>query len=228
MYSDISDLDSRIIKVAAPYTMTSKERMIALINAVRYLEKYNISGSFVECGVWQGGSAMIMAETLSHLQSFRRELILYDTFEGMNEPTSVDRSYDGKAAVDQLSESTSKRENPRAWCYSTLNEVKGNLQKVSYPKERIVYIEGKVEDTLTGHLPDQIALLRLDTDWYESTKAELEYLFPKLVPGGVLIIDDYGHWQGCKKAVDEYFEQENVPILFNRIDYTGRIGVKPF
>jgi O-methyltransferase len=87
-------------------------------------------------------------------------------------------------------------------------------------------VPGRVEETLAFDLPDQIALLRLDTDWYESTKVSLEQLYPRLVPGGVLIIDDYGHWQGCRKAVDDYFYKTDQKILLQRIDYTGRIGIK--
>jgi O-methyltransferase len=87
-------------------------------------------------------------------------------------------------------------------------------------------VKGKVEDTVPKNAPEKIALLRLDTDWYESTRRELVHLFPRLVPGGVLIIDDYGHWQGARKAVDEYIAGNQVKILLNRVDYTGRIGVK--
>jgi O-methyltransferase len=83
-----------------------------------------------------------------------------------------------------------------------------------------------VEDTIPASVPEQIALLRLDTDWYESTKCELEILFPRLVKGGVIIIDDYGCWQGARKAVDEYFNKNNIAILLNRMDDTGRIGIK--
>ena len=228
LYSDFDDLDHRILSLVTPYTMTSKERIVALINAVKYVERYNIPGSFVECGVWKGGSAMVMAETLKALHSCERELMLYDTFKGMNEPTNNDKSYDNKPAIEQLQAEDSFKQNSLIWCYSTLEEVKTNLRKVSYPEEKIIYIEGKVEETLPKKTPDKIALLRLDTDWYESTKVELEYLFPKLVPGGVIIIDDYGHWKGCKKAVDEYLEDNNIPLLLNRIDYTGRIGIKVF
>jgi O-methyltransferase len=85
---------------------------------------------------------------------------------------------------------------------------------------------GKVEDTFPKDTPDKIAILRLDTDWYESTRHELIHLYPKLSIGGVLIIDDYGHWEGARKAVDEYINDNTLRILLNRIDYTGRIAVK--
>ena len=102
-----------------------------------------------------------------------------------------------------------------------------NLILTNYPINNFQLIKGKVEDTLPGiMLPDSISLLRLDTDFYESTLHELKHLYPLLSKNGVLIIDDYGHWQGCKQAVDEYFDKENISLLLNRIDYTGRVAIK--
>ncbi len=100
------------------------------------------------------------------------------------------------------------------------------MLSTGYPKEKIHLIKGKVEDTIPENIPKEIALLRLDTDWYESTKHELIHLFPLLKPNGILIIDDYGHWEGARKAVDEYISDNNIHILLNRIDYSGRISVK--
>lgn len=95
-----------------------------------------------------------------------------------------------------------------------------------YPSEHIHFIKGKAEDTIPRHAPRQIALLRLDTDWYESTKHELEHLFHRLSPGGVIIIDDYGFWKGARKAVNEYFLDNNIAILLTRMDETGRMAIK--
>lgn len=101
------------------------------------------------------------------------------------------------------------------------------MKQTGYSFNNIVFIKGKVEDTLIKEAqPEKISLLRLDTDWYESTKAELEHLFPKLEKEGVLVIDDYGHWQGARKAVDEYFSKNKINILLNRVDYTCRMGIK--
>jgi hypothetical protein len=113
------------------------------------------------------------------------------------------------------------------WCNASIEDVQANMARSSYPSQRIHLVKGPVESTIPGVAPDDIALLRLDTDWYESTRHELEHLFPRLVPGGVLIIDDYGHWQGARQAVDEYLAKSDVPILLNRVDYTGRIAVIP-
>lgn len=207
-----------------PYTMTSIERMYSLYQAVNYVIKYDIQGSFVECGVWRGGSSMMIALTLAKLGRSDRALHLYDTFEGMSEPTKDDVTYRGDNAEVLMQQGKDNKETS-VWCLADINDVKNNMALTGYNSANIHYVKGKVEDTIPQHLPtNDIALLRLDTDFYESTAHELKHLYPMLVRSGVLIIDDYGHWEGCKKAVDEYFV--TTPILLNRIDYTGRIAIK--
>ncbi|MDD1444351.1 TylF/MycF family methyltransferase, partial [Dolichospermum sp. ST_sed3] len=196
------------------------ERMYALYKATEYISKGHIKGDVVECGVWRGGSAMICAYTLLQLHDLKRDLYLYDTYQGMVRPTKEDSAN----ALKIWKEHQQKDKN--AWCYAGLADVKRNLAGTKYPLKQLKFIEGKVEDTIPGQMPEKIALLRLDTDWYESTRHELVHLFPRLVPGGVLIIDDYGHWQGARRAVDEYFKKHTIKMLLNRIDYTGRMGIK--
>ena len=206
-----------------PFTMTSKERLYALYKSVNYILDRGIDGVFVECGVWRGGSAMMIMLILSERGISDRDLYLYDTFEGMTMPTESDFSIGGKnMAYDEWEKNNSIENN--LWCYASQEDVLNNLNTISYPLERIHFIKGKVEDTIPEIKPEKISLLRLDTDWYESTKHELIYLFPILTSNGVLIIDDYGHWAGAKKAVDEYFS--NSPLLFNRVDYSCRVAVK--
>ena len=222
---DFSNANIKIFEAVKPYTMTSPERVNALIDAVRHIATNNIAGDMVECGVWKGGSTMAMMLALKELGEESRDFYLYDTFSGMNAPGNVDVSFEGEDARTtfsklQLSEDTSD------WCFSSLEEVKQNVFSVGYPKDKTHFIKGKVEDTIPRCIPQKISLLRLDTDWYESTKHELTYLFPLLATNGVLIIDDYGHWEGARKAVDEYISDNNIRILLNRIDYTGRIAIK--
>jgi O-methyltransferase len=210
----------------APFTMTSKERMHALYAACMHVVDAGLPGSFVECGVWKGGSSMLIASCLKHRGVTDRDLYLYDTFEGMSVPEDVDRSHTGEPAEGTFA-SLRRSADTSDWCYSPLDEVKRNMASTGYPAERIHYIKGKVEDSLPDHSPQgPIALLRLDTDWYASTRQELLHLYPALVHNGVLIIDDFGHWEGAKKAVMEYFRENRVNLLLNRIDYTGRIGIK--
>lgn len=198
------------------FTMTSKARLFALNQAVKYIEQRNIAGDIVECGVWRGGSSMMSALSLGPNTS--RDIYLYDTFEGMNEPTENDVKITGEEAFETWQD--------RDKCEADLADVQTNMARTHYPAQKIHYVKGKVEDTIPHTLPAQIALLRLDTDWYESTYHELTHLYPLLAKDGVLIIDDYGHWQGARKAVDQYFAENNIQILLNRIDYTGRIAIK--
>jgi len=209
-----------------PFTMTSPERIYALYNAMQYILKHNIPGSLVECGVWKGGNPVLMATMLREAGVTDRKIYLYDTFEGMSEPTAVDKNSRGKDAR-QMMDAADKSNASSVWCYSQIDEVKQNVLKTGYPEKNLVFVKGKVEDTLPGTLPEAIALLRLDTDWYESTLHELRHLYPLLVSKGVLIIDDYGYWEGCRKAVDEYFAEAQSPAMLQRIDGTGRIAVKP-
>lgn len=221
-YAEMQD----VYAACKPFTMTSAERMYALYKAVEYVAKHQIPGDFVECGVWKGGSSMLMAKTLMKFGLQNRTLWLYDTYEGMSAPTENDTDIQGTKA-DELLKNASKADQASVWCYSSLDEVKANLISTGYPEKNIRFVQGKVEDSIPATMPQgQIALLRLDTDWYESTKHEMEHLYPHLVQQGVLIIDDYGHWVGAKKAIDEYLETHKEPLLLNMIDYSGRIAIK--
>ncbi len=222
---DISEDDLKVYQAVKSFTLTGPERVYALIQAVRYLAGNNIPGAMVECGVWKGGSMMAVALTLLGLGRQDRELHLFDTFEGMPEPGELDVAHDGTAAAADF-EKTRISEDSSEWCRAPLEMVQRAVRSTGYNPDKIHLIKGKVEDTVPGAAPTKIALLRLDTDWYESTRHELEHLFPRLSPGGVIIIDDYGHWQGARRATDEFLAQHNIPLLLNRIDYTARIGVK--
>lgn len=200
----------------AAYTMTGPARTVSLMRAVRYLVHNDIPGDIVECGVWKGGSMMAVARTLLRLTHTRR-LWLYDTFEGFSPPTAEDVSVCGMSA---------QKDFESDYYRVTVENVKQAVLGTGYDERLVHCVKGKVEDTIPARVPEQIALLRLDTDWYESTKHELTHLFPRLVRGGVLIVDDYGHWKGARKATDEYFETRKVPMLLQRIDFSARFGVK--
>ena len=224
--ADFDDLTVEIINQTKPYTLTTPERIASLVNAINYVVDNKIEGDIVECGVWKGGSSMAAILALKNKKDTSRKIYLYDTYEGMSEPTEVDKVLSGTSAA-QLLDDSDINDASSVWCYSSIEEVKENLSQLNYPASHISFIKGKVEDSIPNTIPNKIAVLRLDTDWYESTKHELEHLYPLLVSGGVLIIDDYGHWEGAKKAVDEYIEKNDLKLLLNRIDYTGRIAIKP-
>jgi len=222
-----ADMDpdfKKIYEECKDFTMTSRNRMYALYKSVEYIVKNEIPGDIVECGVWKGGSAMLCAMTLAKLGEVDRKIYLYDTYEGMSEPTEKDVSSNNLKAKDQWLEST--QGNVTDWCLASLDEVKEAMHETGYPKEKLVFIKGKVEDTIPENIPDQVSILRLDTDWYESTYHEMKHLYPLLSRGGVLIIDDYGYWKGAREAVDKYIEENNIKILLNRVDHTGRVGIK--
>ena len=221
--ADLTEQEKKIVWASKPFTMTSRERMAALIKAVTYLTENGITGDVAECGVWRGGSMMIVALTLLAHGDTSRSLYLFDTFEGMSAPTAHDKSFDGVSADVQLNRAP---QGVGIWCCAGLEDVRANILSTGYPEDKVHLIKGKVEDTIPRHIPSSLALLRLDTDWYESTKHELTHLYPLLNKKGVLILDDYGHWQGSKKAVDEYFREHGHNVYLHRIDYTGRILVR--
>jgi O-methyltransferase len=222
--------DREIVERALPYSMAGAARMLALIDAVRYCVARGVPGAFAECGVWRGGSVLAMILTLQQLGASDREIYLYDTFEGMTRPGEEDVSKHAESALEAWDEA--ERANRRAWEElfggESFNEeqVRALLLATGYPPRRLRFVHGPVEATVPASAPDELALLRLDTDWYESTRHELVHLFPRLQPGGVLIVDDYGHWRGARQAVDEYFAGRYPPLLLHRIDYSARAAIK--
>ena len=223
---DIIDNDFlELFRKCRPFSFTGIIPMFALYSSVRYILEKNIDGDLVECGVWRGGSAMLMAHTLMKCGNTERKIFLYDTFEGMSEPIVHDENMHGKKAKELLSQQD-KTAGKNVWCYSTLDEVKKNILSTGYPEKNVVFVKGKVEDTIPTAVPEKISLLRLDTDFFESTYHELLHLFPLLREKGILIIDDYGYWKGARKAVDNYFSEKKIPVLLNRIDYTVRLAIK--
>jgi O-methyltransferase len=217
-YADLPPERHALFARVQPYTQTSRERVTTLADAVEYVIGARVPGDFVECGVWRGGSSMAVALTLLRLGASDRRLWLYDTFGRMPAPGDRDRDYAGR---DVTGHEASMLGEAGLW----LADVQAAMGTTGYPEGQIRYVPGRVEETIPESAPEQIALLRLDTDWYESTRHELEHLYPRLVSGGVLIIDDYGHYAGARQAVDEHFAAR--PILLARVDYTGRMGVKP-
>lgn len=208
-------LHPEVWEAVRAHTMTDPPRIDALYAAVEQIVATGIEGDLVECGVYRGGCAMTMAMALRAAGAEERVIWLYDTFEGMTRPDGNDvRIDDGTPAAVKF-EATATDENTSTWCAADLGTVRSNMLRTGYPAERLRFVVGPVEETLrTPPIPERIALLRLDTDWYESTRVELEVLMPRLVPGGVLIVDDYNHWAGSRRAVEEYFATRDRPILF--------------
>ena len=208
-------------------SMVPVDRLMAVISATKYIIENNIEGDFVECGVWRGGNLIIFQKFIEKY-NLQKKIYAYDTFEGMSNPEEIDRTFDGKSSIEALNkirEKKIKRDENILVAECSIEKVLENFKKFSQ-KENLICIKGKVEETLKlkDNLPNKISILRLDTDWYSSTKIELEILFPLLEKNGILIIDDYGYWQGAKKAVDEYFKDKQLTMF--KIDFTGRLIIK--
>jgi O-methyltransferase len=205
-------------------TMVGRERLIATLLACKHVCSAGIEGDFVECGVWRGGNSLVAADVFDRMMTKKR-VYLFDTFAGMTEPAEIDE----RIGVPHASHPTfvaNQRKSHNEWCYAPLEEVAATFRKRGL-LNRAQFIKGDVTRTLDDdeHLPTKIAVLRLDTDWYASTRKELETLWPRLQPGGVLMIDDYGYWRGSKEAVDEYFAGPHKPYL-HYIDQSGRLAIK--
>lgn len=195
------------------FTQLSVESMWSLYEAVRYLVARNIKGDLVECGVFFGGASMLMAKTLLSLGEASRGLWLYDSFQGfVGEQSEDDVTWHGDSITTRMPDFE--------------GIARKNITSTGYPSELVRLVKGDIEQTAIHNENGDIALLRLDTDTYYSTMAELDHFYPKLVPGGILIIDDYGHAFGARRAVDEYFAEPSRRLLFHRVNFTNRLAVK--
>lgn len=228
------DVDPAVLEIyerVRPYTMTNLLRVNALVQGVQHVVRRGIEGALVECGVWRGGSVLAMLLALERLGVADRDVYLYDTFEGMTAPDTRDTSPFEPPALVTWQHAISR--GMRAWHHFfkpdifNLAQVRDTLLATGYPESRLHFVQGDVLVTIPRTAPGRLALLRLDTDWYDSTRHELQHLYPRLSTGGVLLIDDYGHWDGCRRAVDEYFSNGEVPpVLLNRVDYAARLAIK--
>ena len=223
--ADFEERHIEIIKKVSTYTQTSFSRIHSLIESVRYVLKNDIEGVFVECGVYMGGSMMAIALSLLAEGVSDKDLYLFDTFEGMPAPGERDIDIKGRVATKAFSRKKISTKSSR-WRNTSLESVKEAMALTGYPAERIHYVKGMVEDTISEKSFGTIALLRLDTDWYRSTLHGLVYLYPQVSRKGIVIVDDYGHYKGAKQAVDEYFYKNNMAPFLHRIDYTGRLVIK--
>ena len=222
--AETSEFEKEMCEISSKYSMTSLPRLWTLIQAIKEIHFRNLEGDIVECGVWKGGN-LILSQLMIEKYKLNKKVYGYDTFSGMSQPCDMDvQRITGESAGDEWKKTN--KANYNSWCYSGLEEVQTNIKNNVENYDNIRLVQGKVEETLKDgkNLPKTISLLRLDTDWYESTKMELQVLYPRLVKGGVLIIDDYGMWDGCRRAVDEYFKGSYVWLHY--IDEACRLVIK--
>lgn len=207
-------------------TMVTVPRLINTVKSCNYVVKNKIPGDFIECGVWRGGNGILAKKIFEYL-GCNKNIWMFDTFQGMTKPTSIDVTSKNKDSAEKKFLQTQK-DTHNEWCYASLEDVKKNCLDAGLNLGSFKFVKGDISETLKlpENIPELISILRLDTDWYESTKTELEVLYPNLSERGVLIVDDYGHWEGSRKAVDEYFSNKNYKPLFNIIDQDCRSAIK--
>lgn len=221
--ADYTEFEKQIIAATKPYTMVPHEGIVSLIRSVQYIVSNKIQGDIVECGVWRGGCMLTSALTLLNVGDKTRSLYLYDTFDYFKGfcQTEGDIDFAGVPMSNVIT-----RAGSGVTAGVSMEGVRRVMMISGYPLDKLHFIKGNVEETIPGTAPEKISLLRLDTDTYASTRHELEHLYPLLSIGGVLIIDDYGHWKGARKATDEYFHMHGIPVYLHRVDYTRRVHVK--
>ena len=222
---ELTHNEKELIDLVKSYSMTPQIRIYNLIKALKHINHKKILGDYVECGVWKGGNIILFKKIIELTNDSNRKIFAYDTFEGMTEPDKNDFDI-SKNLNAKILMNKDKEKKTNIWGVCSLEDVKNNIQSNVKNIDNIRFIKGPVEKTLDiqDNLPEKISLLRLDTDWYSSTRKELEILYKKVSPGGIIIIDDYGHWGGSKKAVDEFFLDKYVWMHY--IDYACRLIIK--
>ena len=228
-YPDISDpFFADVAQKVIPHTRTfgaGVEAPWALYQSIEYIVRNRIPGDIVECGVWSGGSMLLAAHALLHFGDTTRRIYLYDTFAGMPRPDPIDARWDGVPALPTWEH---HQASGGRWCYGgAQHHVRRVVTSSGYPEDNFVFVEGLVEDTLPAIRPETISVLRLDTDLWRSTYHELVHLYPRLSPGGILIIDDYGAFLGARRATDQYIAENGLKLFLTRIDGSVRLAVKP-
>jgi predicted O-methyltransferase YrrM len=202
-----SDPFARAYRTVRPYTMSGDARLRGLYNAIRHVTERKIPGAVIECGTARGGSAALLGLAMQRFDD-RRPLWVFDTFEGIPPPTAADPDYEIAT--------------------SYTGAFRGDLREVTSLFDRLGLLEnatlvkGRFEDTIPQSNTGAIAVLHVDGDWYESVKVCLDHLYDRVSPGGVIQIDDYGHWEGARKAVDEFLAARHISGVLRYLDYTGR------
>ena len=199
-------------RLVGPYSMASRARLRGLYRAVRRVVREGIPGDVVECGTARGGSAALMGLTLNRLRAERR-LWVFDTFEGLPPPSDADP--DRAIAQQFIGE-----------CRGDLEEVEGLFRSLGI-RGATTFVKGLFQDTLPVTPIGSIAVLHLDGDWHDSVMSCFEHLYSRVSPGGIIQIDDYGHWAGARKATDAFLSRHAPGVRLRYVDYTGRQMTKP-
>lgn len=218
------------IESARGYTMVDIHQQFLAYALARYIAEASLPGDLVECGVWRGGVSALMLRGLMAGGANHKRLWMYDTFQGMTAPSDKDlQIQSGRSAQEILSripKMAGKKNEWNEWCFADEDDVRRTVSATGYPGQNINIVKGDVAVSLTEEKPRSISLLRLDTDWYESTRVELDSLYPLVEPGGFVIVDDYDDWSGARLAVDEFLCQLPVRPPLIKVG-EGRLLLKP-
>jgi hypothetical protein len=201
-----------LYKQVSPFSMMSHARLKGIFRGVRDVVRRKVKGDLVECGTARGGCSALMGLTCRQIQTSRK-IWVYDTFEGLPAPTQEDPDFDLAKSFE-------------GDCRGDYDEVRELFERFQILDD-VQMVKGLFQDTLPSSEIQQIALLHLDGDWYDSTWVCLEQLYDKVTPGGVIQIDDYGHWAGARKALHKFFDQRKIQVDLQYLDYTGRQFIKP-
>lgn len=225
-YADMEPAFKADLDRVRRYTMTTIERLYALWSAVEYVAASRLPGDIVECGVWRGGSMMLAALKLKQCDAADRKLWLFDTFAGLPKPDAeIDIDVLGNRAIDGWNAHTLS-DGKTYWAYADEADVRNNMSLTGYPNHFQEFVAGLVEETIPTNGPATISLLRIDTDFYNSYKHILHHFYDRVAPGGVIIFDDYGHFGGAKRAVDEFMSERGIVTPLIRVDYSCRMMIK--
>ena len=228
IYADFSEVEQSIYLASRLNLCGSPEAIVTLVRAVDHVIDRGIPGALVECGVYMGGNIEVMIRALHRHGVSDRDVYLYDTFAGMPKPSHRDDGELGGVATWAAHRTEADGDKGSDWMKAGVELVRQRIDPLGYPNGHLHFVKGMVEDTIPAVVPDEIAILRLDTDFYESTKHELQHLYPRLSPGGILIIDDYGAFPGSRMATDEYCAEHGLNWFLHRVDAHVRLVVKPF
>ncbi len=199
---EVSEELGRLLEVVRPFTLSDPLRLSLLYGLACEVLR-DVPGDIVECGVCNGGSAAILAAPLT--QTPGRLLWLYDTFAGLPAPGPLD----GREAPRYAGDLRGSRE--------AVGQVIG---RVGFPLSRAVFREGNFQETFQQPLPEAVALLHIDADWYEGVLSSLRTLYPRVPPGGIIVLDDFGHWEGARRAFYDFCKSEGIAPLIERVGYT--------
>lgn len=187
-----------LIRAVRPYTICSKRKLLTLINLAEMLNRQGVEGDFVECGTFNGGSAALMARCMGP----QRHLWMYDSFQGMPTPGEQDTA-ESQAYAGQYVGSVAK--------------VREALARVGAAPANFTIREGWFQDTFAQPLPERVALLHCDADWYDSVRLVLETFYPRIPQGGCVVLDDFGCWEGCREAFYDFCTATGEKPLLERV-----------